>query len=196
MKKYLIPMIALGLVATGIFVRYQIVAPARAAAAELVAINGLTVGKTTEAELLARSAFQTAAQKCFGPVCVYYMETENFLLNRLHLAPRSFFSAAVQVREGMVTDVSVLLSRDGLLPVTIKQVMKMPEGCRASPCIRKIPPAYAWLSTQIIFDNESAIRNRMPSTIDAGCFSRLRGCSTYSELMPLAKELNLEAMAR
>ena len=196
MKKNLIPIIVLGLIACGIFIRRQIVAPAMDVVCDLTAVNGLTAGKTTEAELLARSAFQTAAQKCFGPTCVYYMETENLLLNRLHLAPRSFFSAAVQVREGVVTDVSVLLSRDGLLPVAIKQVMKMPEGCRASPCIRKIPPAYAWLSTQIIFDNESAIRNRMPSTIDAGCFSRIRGCSTYSELLPLAKELNLEATLR
>src|SRR5438874_11504716 len=107
MKKYLIPIIVLGLAASGIFIRYEIVSPARTAARDLVAINGLTVGKTTEAELLARSVFQTADQKCYGPMCLYHMETENVLLNRMHLAPRSFFSAIVMVHEGMVTEVSV-----------------------------------------------------------------------------------------
>jgi hypothetical protein len=58
MKKYLIPIIVLGLIACGIFIRYQILAPARAVMNDLVAVNGLTAGKTTEAELLARSAFQ------------------------------------------------------------------------------------------------------------------------------------------
>ena len=58
MKKYIVPTIVLVLVAALIFVRYEIVAPARAAARDLEAINGITVGKTTEAELLGRAAFQ------------------------------------------------------------------------------------------------------------------------------------------
>jgi hypothetical protein len=43
MKKYLIPIIILGIVAAGIFLRYLIVSPARALALDLRAINGITV---------------------------------------------------------------------------------------------------------------------------------------------------------
>src|SRR5260221_8194789 len=129
MKKYLIPIIILGLVAGGIFIRYQIVAPARAAALDLVAINGLTVGKTTEAELLARSAFQTADLKCFEGVCMYSTVRENKLLNLLHLAPRTILSTTVMVRDGIVIQVYVFMTRKGLPPVTVAQTTKLPPGC-------------------------------------------------------------------
>jgi hypothetical protein len=64
MKKYLIPIIVLGLVAIGIFIRYAIVAPSRGAARDLEAINGITVEKTTEAELLGRAPFQKMDVQC------------------------------------------------------------------------------------------------------------------------------------
>ena len=86
MKKYLVLSILAILVAAGIFIRYEIVAPARAAARSLAAINGIRVGQT-EAELLGRSDFQTIDRHCFGAECFYHMETENKFLNRLHLAP-------------------------------------------------------------------------------------------------------------
>jgi hypothetical protein len=44
MKKYIVPTIVLVLAAVGIFIRYEIIAPARAAARDLEAINGITVG--------------------------------------------------------------------------------------------------------------------------------------------------------
>ena len=52
MKKYLAAIIVLGIVVAGVFIRHAIAAPARDAARNLAAINGLTVGQTTEAELL------------------------------------------------------------------------------------------------------------------------------------------------
>jgi hypothetical protein len=63
MKKYIVPTLILILVSAGIFIRYEITAPARAAARDLEAINGIAVGKMTEAELLGRSVFQTVDRR-------------------------------------------------------------------------------------------------------------------------------------
>ncbi len=61
MRKYLLVMSILVAVVAGIvFVERTILAPAQAAAFNLAAINGITVGQTTEAELLRRSAFQAS----------------------------------------------------------------------------------------------------------------------------------------
>src|SRR4029077_17684208 len=197
MKKYLTPVIILGLVGCGVFVRYQIVAPARAAARDLDAVNGLTVGKTTEAELLGRSAFQTADLKCFQGVCVYSTVRENKLLNVVHLAPRTIFSTTVMVRDGIVIQVYVFMTRKGLLPVTVAQTTKLPTGCAVSPCVKRpLPSARFARDISILFDNESEFRNRMPQMLNVTCLSRLRGCTAVSELMPLAKELNLETVAQ
>ena len=91
MKKYIVPAIGMILVAAGIFIRYEIVAPARAAARDLEAINGIKVGKTTEAELLGRSAFQSMDRRCFQAECGYHTERMNTFLNLLGLAPLTFF---------------------------------------------------------------------------------------------------------
>lgn len=74
MKKYLIPIVMLGLITIGIFIRYAIAAPARAAARNLEAINSIAVGQTSEAELLGRDAFQKADRQCFEAECFYHME--------------------------------------------------------------------------------------------------------------------------
>jgi hypothetical protein len=66
MKKYLIPITVIAVFAAGMIARYLIVSPARALALDLQAINGITVGKTSEAELLGRPAFQTMDRRCFG----------------------------------------------------------------------------------------------------------------------------------
>jgi hypothetical protein len=47
----------------------------------------------------------------------------------------------------------------------------------------------------VLFNNESELRNRMPEAGQTACLSRLHGCTTYEELMPLAKGLNLQAQA-
>lgn len=197
MKKYLVPVIILGIVSAGIFLRYTIVAPARAVALDLQAINSLTVGQTTEVELLGRSAFQTVDRRCFEANCVYHTERTNNFLSTLHLAPRTFFSTAVFVRDGMVTQVSVVMHKSGLLPISMTQTLKMPPDCTASPCVRRATlPNKERAGIRILFSNESDLRNRMPEAAQSACLSRLRGCNTYDELMPLAKELNAEAMAR
>jgi hypothetical protein len=192
MKKYLIPIIILCIVAAGIFLRYRIVSPARALALDLQAINGITVGKTSEAELLGRPAFQTIDRRCFGANCDYHVERSNSFLSRLHLAPHIFVGTDVGVRDGMVTRVSVFLARQGLTPVVISQNEKLPAGCASSPCVKSVTtPAKIRFNFVVTFDNESELRNRMPEMLNPACLSRLRGCNGYSELLPLANELNL-----
>jgi len=196
MKKYLVPTIVIFLVAAGIFVRYEIVAPARAAARDLEAINGITVGKTTEAELLGRPAFQKMDRRCFQAECGYHTERMNTFLSSLGLAPRTFFGTAVMVRDGIVTQVSVFMSNGTRPPLTLSQKIPLPAGCASSPCVKPaIPPTKVLVSIMVVFNNESEFRNRMPEAIQTACLSRLHGCSSYDELMPLARGLKLDAMA-
>lgn len=197
MNKYLLPTIVLILVAAGIFIRYEIVAPARAAALDLEAINGLTVGRTTEAELLGRSAFQKIDRQCFQADCLYHMETENKFLNRLHLAPATHMSTGVAVRDGLVTGVFVFTMKAGLPAISLRQVLEMPAGCSSSPCVKRLVLATRVLaSIAILFSSDSVIRNHLPEAVNGKCFSRLHGCNTYAELLPVTKNLNLEGAAQ
>jgi hypothetical protein len=117
MKKYIVPIIVMGVVAVLIFIQYAILAPAYAAARDLEAINGIAVGKMTEAELLGRSAFQTVDRHCAEADCIYHTERMNNFLRGLHLAPSTFFGTAVWVRNGMVVQVDVFVNREGLTPI-------------------------------------------------------------------------------
>jgi hypothetical protein len=196
MKKYLIPIIVLGLVASGILIRYQIVAPARAAARDLEAINGIAVGKMTETELLGRNAFQTIDRHCAEADCIYHTERTNNFLKRLHLAPFTFFGTAVWVRNGMVVQVVVFVNREGLTPISFAQKTSLPAECTSDPCVKQlILPNKKLASIRVVFNNESELRNRMPEAIQTACLSRIHGCSSYEELTPLAKGLNLDAIA-
>jgi hypothetical protein len=196
MKKYLIPIVMLGLIAIGFFIRYAIVAPARAAARDLEAINGITVGKTTEAELLGRPAFQKMDRRCFQAECGYHAERMNTFLSSLGLAPRTFFGTAVMVRDGMVTQVSLFISNGTRPPLSLSQKMPLPAGCASSPCVKPaIMPTKVLVSIMVVFNNESEFRSRMPEAIQTACLSRLHGCSSYDELMPLTRGLNLDAIA-
>jgi hypothetical protein len=192
MKKYLMLTIILVLAAAGIFIRYEIVAPARAAARDLEAINGLTVGKTTEAELLGRSAFQTMDIQCFQANCNYHTQRTNRLLSTLHLAPFIFFGTRVTVRDGMVTQVSVFMFNFRLPGLSLTQE-ELPAECASSPCVKRaVLPTKAVVGIMVLFNNESELRNRMVEAAQPACLSRLHGCSTYDELMPLLKGLNLQ----
>src|SRR5690242_21386884 len=152
MKKYLIPILVLGLVASGIFIRYQIVAPAKAAARDLEAINGITVGKMTEAELLGRSAFQTVDRHCAEADCIYHTERTNNFLKLLHLAPSTFFGTAVWVRNGMVVQVDVFVNREGLTPISLRQARALPDGCVSNPCVKPfVLPNKKLAKVQILF---------------------------------------------
>jgi hypothetical protein len=196
MKKYLIPIVMLGLIAIGIFIRYAIVAPARAAARDLEAINGITVGKTTESELLGRPAFQKMDRRCFQAECGYHAERINTFLSSLGLAPRTFFGTAVMVRDGMVTQVSLFISNGTRPPLSLSQKMPLPAGCASSPCVKPaIMPTKVLVSIMVVFNNESEFGTRMPEAVQTACLSRIHGCSTYDELIPLARGLNLDAIA-
>jgi len=196
MKKHIVPTIVLVLIAAGIFIRYEIVAPARAAARDLEAINGITVGKTTEAELLGRAPFQKMGVQCSMGYCFYYTGRANHFLRKLGLAPPVFFGTRVVVRDGLVTEVSVYISNGTRVPLSLSQKMPLPEGCSSNPCVKPaILPTKALVSIMILFNNESEFRNRMPEAIQTACLSRMHGCSSYDELMPLARGLNLDAIA-
>jgi hypothetical protein len=196
MKKYIAPTIILILISVGIFIRYEIAAPAKAAARDLETINGITVGKTTEAELLSRNAFQTIDRRCFEAECFYHMETENKFLNRLHLAPRTFMSTAVSVNNGMVTGVSVMTMKWGLPPISLRQVATLPTECNTNPCVKRmVPPNKVLASIRVLFSGDSELRNQMPESVNPECFSRVHGCNTYAELLPGTKSLNLDTLA-
>jgi hypothetical protein len=194
-KKYLIPAILVAIVAAGIFLRYLVSSPSRALALDLQAINGITVGKTSEADLLGRPAFQTMDRRCFGANCDYHVEHSNQFLSQLHLAPLMFVGIAVSVRDGMVTRVSVFLARQGLTPVVISQNEKLPAGCASSPCMKPVTNmAKITFNFMVTFDSQSELRNRIPELLNTACLSRLRGCNNYAELLPLANELNLPSI--
>jgi hypothetical protein len=196
MKKYIVPSIVFIVIAAGIFIRYEIVAPAKAAARDLEAINGITVGKTTEAELLGRAPFQKMGVQCSMGYCFYYTGRANHFLRKLGLAPPVFFGTRVVVRDGLVTEVSVYISNGTRVPLSLSQKMPLPEGCSSNPCVKPaILPTKALVSIMILFNNESEFRNRMPEAIQTACLSRMHGCSSYDELMPLARGLNLDAIA-
>jgi hypothetical protein len=196
MKKYVVPTVVLMLVVALIFIRYEIMAPARAAADDLEAINKITVGETTEAELLGRSAFQKMGLQCSMGSCFYYTVRANHFLRNLGLAPNTFFGTRVGVRDGLVTQVSVYISNGKRPPLSLSQRMPLPEGCFSSLCVKPaILPTKTLASIMVLFNNESEFRNRMPETIQTACLSRLHGCPTYDELTPFARELNLDAVA-
>jgi hypothetical protein len=196
MKKYVVPTIILILVAAGILIRYEIVAPARAAARDLEAINSITVGKTTETELLGRAAFQKMDLQCSSGECVYHTHRTNRFLRMLGLAPHTFLGTIVMVRDGLVTRVSVFMSNGMRPPLSLSQKMRLPAECASSPCVKPVVlPTKVMVNISIVFNNESEFRNRMPEAMQTACLSRLRGCSSYEELMPLARGLNLDALA-
>ena len=198
MKKVLITIVVFGALGAGVlFIKHAIAAPARATERNLAAINGLTVGTTTEVELLARKEFQTVERRCFQSDCQYLMETENTFLNRLRLAPVTVISIVVRVREGLVNGVLVFTRKAGLPAITVSQVVELPSGCSSSPCVkRRMLPNKTFLGISIVFSSESDIRNHMPEAVNSACLSRLHGCNTYADLMPITKELNLEAADR
>lgn len=193
MKSYLFAGAGVGAVLLGLAGWHLVQSPARAAAESLEAVNGITVRQTTEADLLRRPQFQTVDRHCFEADCVYHIETVNSLLSTLHLAPRTQMSAIVMVRDSVVTQVSVRIWRKGMPGLSLNQVSDMP-GCKSSPCVRDlIPPNGVLAGTSIMFNSQSDIRNHMPRAVDSACLSRLQGCETNAELMPVLREIKMES---
>jgi hypothetical protein len=121
------------------------------------------------------------------------METENTLLSKLHLAPRTLMGTNVTVRDGLVVAVSVFLFRADRPAVVLSQVQRMPTDCRSMPCVKLLrPPNKVLMNVSIVFDHQSELRNHLPEAVNTRCLSQLHGCTRYVELVPLVKQLNLE----
>lgn len=190
-KSYAIAVAALVLITgSALLAARLIAAPARDVAANLTAINGITVGQTTEADLLRRPQFQKLDRTCFGAECMYGMMVENRFLSRLHLAPRTSLWTMVMVRDGIVIKVSVIGWRFGSPGLSLSQVIDV-KDCDHSPCIKDlITPNRVFQSTRITFDNRSEIRNHMSEAVNSACLSRVHGCSTNPELMPVLRQIS------
>lgn len=197
MKKYPIVFISLAVVFSGAVALWMATqAPAHTVKRNLVAINSLTAGETTEAELLSRKEFQGLERMCSQEICVYHMAADNSLLTGLRLAPHTLMWAIVQVRDGLVTSVSVTAAKTGLRSVTVVQVPTLPKECSSSPCLKEwVLPNKSMTSYSIYFDHQSDLRNHMPELVNAQCWSRLHGCSTYAELIPLSQSVNLQKIS-
>jgi hypothetical protein len=195
MKKYSIVFLSLAILISGtVALRMAIKAPARAMKRALAAMNSLSAGQTTEAELLSRKEFQTMDRMCMVETCMYHIEVQNTLLSKLHLAPPTFMWAMVGVRDGMVTSVTVAATRIGRPAISVTQVRTLPKECSATPCVQpSVLPNKSLMSISILFDSQSDLRNRLPQVVNAQCWSQLRGCATYAELIPLTKGMNLPA---
>lgn len=197
MKKYLIAAGCIGFVVTVAAIGwYEISLPARETARNLTAVNGLSVGRTTETELLERKEFQRVERSCYQENCMYRMQLDNHLLNRLHLAPYMWVATFVRVKDGLVADVFVVIARAGRPTISLHQAQALPKGCSAFPCIKTLTaPNKAVLGSGIIFDNASDIRNHLPQAINSQCLSRLQGCTTIAEVVPLVTTLRMEETA-
>ena len=195
MKKYSILPISLAVVFSGAVALWMAIqAPARAVERNLAAINALTVGETSEAEMLSRKEFQNIDRVCHQETCSYNMEVDNNLLSRLHLAPRMSMWTVVRVRDGLVMSVSVWVnvSKSGLPSVLVAQVQTLPKECSAAPCVKPwMLPNKTLMSVSIMFDHQSDLRNQLPHVINPQCWARLHGCATYAEVIPLLQKLNL-----
>jgi len=196
-KSYAIAVAALVLVTgAALLAAHLIAAPARSAAANLAAINGITVGQTTEADLLRRPQFQKLERTCFGAECMYGMMAENKFLNQLHLAPRTSLWTMVTVRDGMVIKVSVIGWRVGSPGLSLSQVTDV-KDCDHSPCLKNlITPNRVFQSTRITFDNRSEIHNHIPEAVNSACLSRVHGCQMNDELMPVLHDIKLAVVTR
>lgn len=194
--RYLAAAMIAMLIASSIFIRHTILTPAWEAASDLEAINGLTLGQTTEAELLGRSAFQKVEESCFRGNCIYHMETDNNLLSKLHLAPKTRMATTVFVRNGLVTGVFVFTKKAGLPPIALRQVSEVPADCSSDPCIRQLTSSNRMMAgISILFGNNSTLHNHLPDAVNAGCFSRLHGCDTSADLVPLIRSIDLATIS-
>lgn len=174
------------------FIAYRIISPGREAASYLVAVNDLTVGKTTEAELLKRDAFQKAEEHCTQGECVYYMVAENKFLSQFHLAPRMYMSTAVFVHEGLVSGVVVYTRLKGQPGISLRQRSQLSAACSTDPCVGRMMRVNKASGITVDFSSNSALRNQMQAAVNTSCFSQLHGCQSLSELIPIAKTMNLE----
>jgi hypothetical protein len=89
----------------------------------------------------------------------------------------------------------VFVNREGLTPIRLSQKSALPAECASNPCVKPfVLPNKKLAKIEIMFNNESDFRNRMPEALQTACLSRMHGCGSYQDLLPLARGLNLDAL--
>src|SRR5205807_4030279 len=137
-KKNLIAGCAIIAIGIAAFAR-AVTAPGREARDCLAQLNGVRVGKTTEAELLSRSFFQNSARHCSNNVCSYSLFAINEWPAKLRLAPSTEIGAIVQVQDGVVFHVwifGVIFFKDSTASITLDQIASA-SSCGSKPCIKR-----------------------------------------------------------
>jgi hypothetical protein len=184
--------LAIGLAA---FAR-AVTAPSREAGDCLAQLNGVRVGKTTEAELLSKPFFQNSPRRCSNDMCFYNLFASNEWPAKLHLAPSTDIGIIVQVQDGVVFHLWVygmIQFKDSTASLTLDQMSS--ASCSLKPCIhrdfldktRYRPRTMS--SVKVTFDGTSDIPDQMSTAVNVSCLYRLRGCSSVEELLPLAGRL-------
>jgi hypothetical protein len=122
---------------------------------------------------------------CVGSLCEYNVETTNRLLSAAHLAPRMHFGLAVHMDGNVVLDYVVSLEEVGKdAPDTwsriwiIRDIAQGHSGVNqqavevSSSTAHKGIGVYVRLSPAATIEQQSVVDG-----LDAGCLSRLQGCS-------------------
>jgi hypothetical protein len=197
MKKNLLIAISLTIVAGIVFLARMVAAPSKEASSFLSQLDGVTAGKTTEAELLAKPAFQNLPRRCNNSECSYDFHAENLWLSRLHLAASAEIVIQVTVQDGLVVHVrsyGAIVDKKSMSLVAVIQDPSR-KGCGANPCIRRAskPPQrynrFSFSSVTIEFNGDSNLRNQVSQAFNPSCLSRWLGCRNVDELIPLIDHL-------
>jgi hypothetical protein len=176
---------------------WAVAAPRRQALDCLTQLKGVRVSRTTEADLLSRPFFQKSARLCTNNVCSYSLFATNTWLSLVHLAPATEIGVIVQVKDGLVFHVWVfgnIFFKDSISSVTLDQV---PAGssCGPRPCVTRDYrtkdrySSHSISAVKVTFDENSDVSDQLSTGVNVSCLSRLRGCSSADELLPLAGRL-------
>lgn len=188
-RAVIISAISLAVLGGYAFARYEINAPVKKFTQTLNDLNGITIGETTESDLLARPFFQKQEPMCSGADCFYHLEARNAFLSSFHLAPKNQLGAFVSLRNGVVETVAIIIWRQNKTQLGLKQTADM-KDCKFSPCIRNlIPPNRVLTGREILYDTKSDIRNHLPQSVNPSCLARRSGCDNDLEVLPILGQL-------
>lgn len=181
----LIIAVVLALLAGYAFARYEINAPVQEFSRSLTDLNGITIGETTESDLLARPFFQKQQPMCSGADCTYHFEARNSFLSSFHLAPQNQLAAFVSLHNGVVDTVGITIWRQNKPQLMLKQTADM-KDCEGHVCLKDlIPPNKILTARELRYDGTSEIRNRLTHYVDPTCLALRRGCDDDVEVLPV-----------
>ena len=186
MKKAAIIIAACVVVLAGYgFARYEINAPVKEFNRALNDLNGITIGETTESDLLARPFFQKQQPLCSGASCMYHLEARNSFLSTFHLAPQNQLAAFVSLYNGVVDTVGVTIWRQNKPQLVLKQTADL-KDCKSRVCLRNlVTPNKILTAQELLYDSQSEIRNRLPKYVNPSCLAFRRGCDDDFEVLPV-----------